>query len=414
MDSFEHAYEMLKKVFYDKSYSSLRSDDEGDALAVKLFYGVLESNISLNFMISALTEKRPKRGLDIILKLGIYAMKNLSIPPYAVVDRLVKITKQMFSEREAGFINATLKKSQTAEIEMPRGKFEALSIRSDKPEWLVRALAKQYKDDDLNKVLFAKPCTKEHIRINTLKTSNSEIERLFLAKRVPFIKTDEGYFVQNCEAIKSLYGEGKITVQSYCSAKAAHCVTTLKPHSVLDMCSAPGGKAVYIAERLTGCKVIAWDNKTHRVRLIESYKKRMGINNIAAAQKDASVFDEMFENSFDVVLADVPCSGFGVATKKPDVYLNRTFDDILKLSELQYKILQNAFRYAKKGGTVIYSTCTILREENYNVIGRFLKETPNAKLLIGGAEPLPKEGFYQYLPDSNGIDGFFIAALRKE
>ncbi len=127
---------------------------------------------------------------------------------------------------------------------------------------------------------------------------------------------------------------------------------------------------------------------------------------------DGTKFDDKLKNKFDLVLCDSPCSGFGVARKKPDIYLNKSYDDILALSEIQYKLLNNAINYTKVGGHIIYSTCTILREENYNIVGRILKERNDVKL-----EVMPiafkNDGYIQLLPSSDGLDGFFIARLIK-
>ena len=138
----------------------------------------------------------------------------------------------------------------------------------------------------------------------------------------------------------------------------------------------------------------------------------MSAKNIRAIQKDGCVFCEEFANKFDLVLCDSPCSGFGVAHKKPDIYLNKSYDDIVKLSEIQYKLLNNAINYAKVGGHIVYSTCTILREENYNIVGRILKERQDVKL-ERIAVNIENDGVIQLLPDGNGLDGFFIARLIK-
>jgi 16S rRNA (cytosine967-C5)-methyltransferase len=176
--------------------------------------------------------------------------------------------------------------------------------------------------------------------------------------------------------------------------------------NVLDACAAPGGKSVYISE-LTSATVLASDIHPHRVELIKKYALRMGADNVKAEVRDAAIFDPTLQETFDYILADVPCSGLGVIGKKPDILINYDKRDIANLSITQYNILCNVSRYVKRGGIILYSTCTTLYEENEGVIERFYREN-------NGYEPAGEEKYINFLPDSKGRDGFFIARIRRK
>ena len=194
---------------------------------------------------------------------------------------------------------------------------------------------------------------------------------------------------------------------SYCS--------TLIPESikegvtVLDACSAPGGKAVMLAQK--GLEVTACDIHQHRVDLIRSYAERMNAK-LTIYKQDARVFLKKWEQKFDVVLVDAPCSGMGVISKKKDVVFNKTYDDILELKKLQQEILNNCAKYVKKGGLLVYSTCTIFKKENHDNIVEFLEKNQEfSKEIID--LPFVNDGEIQFLPDGKGMEGFYLCHLRK-
>ena len=182
----------------------------------------------------------------------------------------------------------------------------------------------------------------------------------------------------------------------------------------MDLCAAPGGKAVYAAT-LIGADVTACDIHPHRVELIKSYAKSAGVK-INAIQNDATVFKPSFESAFDCVICDVPCSGVGVIKNKPDVMLNRKEEDLRSLAELQYKIISTAARYVKPSGTLCYSTCTVFKEENEDVANRFLSENPDFENLSAGCEKAQActDGYVRLYPQTHGCDGFFVAKFRRK
>ena len=213
--------------------------------------------------------------------------------------------------------------------------------------------------------------------------------------------SDKGFYVEEHSQINYLFDEGKITYQSPSSMLIAE-VCAENAQNILDVCSAPGGKSVYMYE-LTKGKITSCDLHFHRVGLIIAYAKRMGAK-LNAMQMDASEFKKDFEKKFDSVLCDVPCSGIGVRYSKPDTLLNRQESDIPELCALQEKILANSSKYVKNGGKLVYSTCTIFREENQRVVERFLSENRDFVL--------DKE--IAIIPGINGNDGFYLARLVRK
>jgi 16S rRNA (cytosine967-C5)-methyltransferase len=220
---------------------------------------------------------------------------------------------------------------------------------------------------------------------------------------------------KNCFALTNFsredgFFDGKYTFQSIGSI--AICNIVEEGVNLLDTCAAPGGKSNYLAERFS--KVTACDIHSHRVQLIEEYSRRMNIKNVEALQMDATVYNPDFFEKFDAVLCDVPCSGFGVVYENPDMKLNREYDDVKNINALQLSILKNVCRYVKKGGYLVYSTCSVFSCENQAIIDKFLLENKdfcvediNSKL----ANIKVKNGL-QFLPHVSG-GGFFVCKLKK-
>lgn len=417
---FRMAYDVLDKVFREGAYSNILLTEvldkvDNKALVTKLVYGTLEKNITLEYYISELCENRPQNKINTILKLGLFMQKYMdSIPSYAIVNEMVDLTIYAKKPKLCGFVNATLKNALEKEIALPKDEKMALSVKYSIPLWLVKAYFKQYKREKAIEILSAGSFDFEHIRPNLRKISLEELKNLLDKQGIECNLSDfGGLFVKNSSYIQKLFDEGKITFQSPSSMLVCEACKPEKGMKILDMCSAPGGKAVYLSE-LVGddCSVTACDLYSARVEKIKQYASRMGAKNITYKTLDGSVLNETLKGQFDLVLCDAPCSGFGVARKKPDIYLNKTMQDIEALSETQYKLLNNAIEYVKSGGSVVYSTCTTLREENYNVVGKTLKIREDI-MLDKMQIPFENDGYIQLLPNGEGLDGFFIARLKK-
>lgn len=416
---FRIAYDILDKVFRENAYSNIMLTEVLDktdnrALVTKLVYGTLEKNVTLDYYISLLCKSKPQNKVLTILKLGIYMQKfTKSIPSHAIVNEMVNLTEYIKKPALAGFVNATLKKAYDMNFDLPKDEKKAFSVKYSVPEWLVQAYFKQYGKQKTQEILCASAFEKEHIRPNLRNINLQQLKMLLRNNNIDFEESDFcGLFVKNNKFVRDLYDKGMITYQSPSSMLVCEACAPCDGDVVLDMCSAPGGKAVYLDELANDLKITACDLYENRVQKIQDYSARMKCKNIDAVCFDGTVFNKDFKEKFDLVLCDSPCSGFGVARKKPDIYLNKSIQDIQKLSEIQYILLNNAIDYTKKGGHIVYSTCTLLREENYNIIGKTLKYRQDVKL-----EKMPikfeNSGYLQLLPNSEGVDGFFIARLVK-
>jgi 16S rRNA (cytosine967-C5)-methyltransferase len=224
-------------------------------------------------------------------------------------------------------------------------------------------------------------------------------------------------------ALTDAFSEGYLTIQDESSMLVARALNPQKDEIVLDACAAPGGKSTHIAERMEGTGAVhSLDLHEHKVNLIKQQADRLDLQNILPEALDSRKASERFEKeSFDRILVDAPCSGFGVIRRKPDIKYTKSQDDVVKLANLQYKILQAVAPLLKKDGMLVYSTCTIDREENSDVVHSFLENHPEFERDVSAKTHLPEKirpyfnnGEVQLLPHYFGTDGFYIACLRKK
>lgn len=415
------AYDILSKIFKEKTYSSQAlfyalEKEENPELIYKIVLGVLDSNIELEYIIDSLSKKPPQNAVAIILKIGIYCIKYMDgIPDYAVINNCVNVTKEVGKQAVSGFVNALLKATSRQEYSYPNDldKIKFLSVKYSKPEWLVEKLITDFGEETAINIISVKPYEKTHIRPNLGITTMADI-KLYLEKhQIEFIPSEiGGLIVKVCPEVKKLFKKGLITYQSVTSMYAVKALGVLDRTNVLDLCSAPGGKSILIAEQNPHGTVTACDIYPHRIELVAGYAKRMATKNLEAKVMDATIFEPKFVERFESVLVDAPCSALGVIRKQPDVLLNRKPENIFELQQLQKKILNNAASYVKRGGTLVYSTCTITKEENHDVIEGFLKnhsEFSKSKLKLN----MPNDGTIQFLP-AGAVDGFFIAKMVKK
>lgn len=396
---------ILGKVYKEGAYlkqaiSSTPVEPLNKARTVKICYGVMEKDIWLDAVISSNTQKPPKQTVKIILKIAIYMLEFMGKHDYMVVDYAVQLTKKLGKEGAAGFVNAFLRTYKLPEL--PERIDERLSLEYSSPLWLVKKLRRSYKGE-AEQILNAESLgisvrfEKNEGRYLEKPHTCTPFEGVYIFKS--FVR-DKGFFV------------GDYTFQSVGSVAIASAVSPC--NNVLDACAAPGGKSVLLAKK---CKqVVSCELHAHRVELINSYAQRMGVQNITAMQADSSVFNPEFAEQFDGVLVDAPCSGTGVINENPDIKLFRKEDDIAELCALQLKILCNCAKYVKSGGSLYYSTCSILPEENDSVVHAFLQA--NSQYILSIPEsPLPhkvtKYGL-QFLPHISLGAGFYLTKFTKK
>lgn len=419
----DSAYKILSKVYQDGTYSNMAFLGERVSdMSTRLVYGTLEENVKIDYILSQLIEKKPQKSVLTLLKIGTYALLNLSdVPKFAIVSECVEVAKSNGKGGASGFINAVLKKVADGKYSLPKESDENyLSVTYSKPQWFCDKLEKQYGKEVARIILSAKSTTLEHIRINSRMASESDVEFLLKKNKTDFKKSDVGgYIVKANDAVRHMFDKGLVTFQSPSSILAVKALGVTDGAQILDICSAPGGKAVYMSELCPHGKVVACDLYPHRVALIQKYKNRMHTPNVKAVQADACVLNEEWKDAFDFVLCDAPCSCLGTFKKHPDVFLNKDESCISELAATQRQILENAAKYLKVGGAMVYSTCTLFEEENENVVHDFLEKNVDFVLehvigleKIDGGKYLDNKGMIQILPHDE-YDGFFIAKIRR-
>lgn len=419
----DSAYKILSKVYQDGTYSNMAFLGERVSdMSTRLVYGTLEENVKIDYILSQLIEKKPQKSVLTLLKIGTYALLNLSdVPKFAIVSECVEVAKSNGKGGASGFINAVLKKVADGKYSLPKESDENyLSVKYSKPQWFCDKLEKQFGKEVARIILSAKSTTLEHIRINSRMATESDVEFLLKKNKTDFKKSDVGgYIVKANDTVRHMFDKGLVTFQSPSSILAVKALGVTDGAQILDICSAPGGKAVYMSELCPHGKVVACDLYPHRVALIQKYKNRMHTPNVKAVQADACVLNEEWKDAFDFVLCDAPCSCLGTLKKHPDVFLNKDESCISELAATQRQILENAAKYLKVSGAMVYSTCTLFEEENENVVHDFLEKNVDFVLehisgleKIDGGKYLDNKGMIQILPHDE-YDGFFIAKIRR-
>lgn len=416
------SFQILNSVYFKGSYASIELNKKYNNklnfnLVTKVTYGVMDNDVKLDYFVKQFYKKAPKKEVTLLFKLGAYINWEInSIPKFALVNELVEIAKHTKLKPYVSFINAVLKKIVNAEFELPNktDKNTFLSVKYSKPKWFVELLLKNFDDGFVNSFLSAELSTQTHIRINTLLISPEEFKNKLNELNIAFVPSvlDDAVWVDYSNVVREQSLVGLYTPQGVPSMIVSRNV---QGENVLDACSAPGGKAVYVATLNPECCVTACDFYEHRVELINEYSNKMGVKNVSTFVQDASKFNNEFENKFDCVLLDVPCSGLGVIDKKPDLLINNELD-FVSLPSLQYDILNNNAKYVKVGGSIVYSTCTILPEENENIINKFLNTHPNFKLSnveTFGVVCSDNCGLKTFYPHLSKTEGFFIGKLVR-
>lgn len=421
----EAAVSALVKIEKDGEYSnralfdSVRGTEPRDtALATELVMGVLRNKIYLDFIIRSYSKIRLKKlspWVLQILRCGVYQLVMMDkIPPSAACNEAVKLAAKYAHSAAKGYVNGVLRTVSRSIDNLPRPtgtRTEVMSVMYSCPLWITEKLTEQFGIDVTESILT--DSLMPHLtmlRVNTLKITPCELAESLERSGV---KTEEDTDVPEClrvfGAIDTVhmrqYKEGYFTPQNINSMRAA---LILDPHSgetVMDLCAAPGGKTTHIAELMQNRgRVIAFDIHRHKIALIENAAKRLGTDIIEAHCSNSEEPSDEYIGCADRVLADVPCSGIGVIHKKPDIKYNRRLEDIVELCKIQQRILENAARYLKDGGVLVYSTCTIFKDENENQIERFLKRHSEFE----------KEFEKLYFAHETGGSGFYICRMVKK
>ncbi|MDR1928265.1 MAG: 16S rRNA (cytosine(967)-C(5))-methyltransferase RsmB [Oscillospiraceae bacterium] len=437
------AFALLLKIGCRQSYANLALDallrreampQAEAALCAALVYGVTERRITLDYQLEGLLEKPlsklPPEALT-ALRLGLFQLFFLDrIPPRAAIHESVELIKQSRVPFAAGLVNAVLRRAAAQGLRLPERTQEEdawLRVRYACPDWLLHLWRADYGAAVTEEILqnsFRDSALT--LRVNTEKTTAALLLAALKEKGVQGEAAapplSGALLLQNGGNVTQLPGfaEGWFHVQD---AAAQLCCQALEPRSgetVFDLCAAPGGKSFTLAQMMRDSgRLLAMDLHPQRVGLIAQGAKRLGLRCVDAVQGDALAGETLLGKygQADRILCDVPCSGLGILRKKPDIRAKMPAD-IDKLPKMQYDILMNAFMCLKKGGVLVYATCTLHAKENEEVCRRFLLAQPDAQALpvLPGASGLRREGepFLTLLPRAGGNDGFFIAKFRKK
>ena len=401
---FYDPYRVLLKIYSEGAHLKIALantdlEELNRARTVKAVYGVLERERYFSLCIRTFAPKSPKLHVRVLLKIALYFLTVLKKPKYMVTDTAVELLKKLGKGGMAGFVNAFLRAFDESKVALPEGD-EGLAVKCNYPLSIVQKIKAEY-GGRAESVLFAKSGGV------TVRFERNEEKYLALEhKKTPFERVycftnftrDEGFFA------------GDYTFQSVGSVAIADCVEACE--HFLDACAAPGGKSVLISKK---CKsVTACELHEHRVALIKAYMERMGAENIAPLQADSAVFNPSWEEAFDGVLCDVPCSGLGTLSENPDIALKE--QDFASLNSAQSAILNNCSRYVKRGGYLYYSTCSLLKEENDDIVEQFLKEHSQfqAVEITSPLDNVKKQYGLQFLPDTALGAGFYVCKLKRE
>lgn len=419
------AYLALLDVESKKAYSNLALNHQiavtrpsSQGFVREIVYGVLENKLTLDYYIDLLVKdgiKSLKYQELTILRMGIYQLGYMnSVPEYAAVNESVSLAKR-YCRYKAGLVNGVLREYLNKKIQLrlpDRNEDEVryLSVKYSYAPWIIELWLETYEVEFLEELLAAGNVTPPTtIRLNWLKVMKDDL----IAKlREKGFAAEEGKVSQNAVHVKGsglldteLYKMGMFTPQDESSMLVAEKLDPKHGDVVIDVCAAPGGKTTAIAERMNNTgTIIASDIYRRKLDLIDREAKRLGITNIKTRSWDATRVDSSLLQKADRVLVDAPCSGLGVVRRKPEIKYKERTSEMDLLPKKQLAILSASAGYVKPGGTLVYSTCTINREENEEVTGAFLKKNPTFKLVEKT----------QLLPNVDGTDGFYICVMKKE
>ncbi len=443
------ALEVLEKIMDQGAYANLAlqqalttkdlmTADRG--LVTEIVYGTLKQRLALDWHLQSFLSKPLSTlppVLQHILQIGAYQILFLDrVPASAAVNEAVNMAKAKGFSGLSGMVNGVLRNlvRKKENLHLPDSGKEPvnyLSIKYSHPVWMLKRWLKRWGFEGAEALCRANnQQAPTWLRTNTLRITRQELAEMLQAAGVttrPGERVSESLEIRDFPSVEQLepLQEGLCTVQDESSMLVAHVLGAKAGERVVDACAAPGGKTSHIAQLMQDeGEILAFDIHPHKIPLIEGTCRRLGIGSVRVREGDAAKLGELVTGTVDRVLVDAPCSGLGVLRRKADARWKKEEKSILELQELQLKILKEASKLVKPGGTLVYSTCTIEPEENFEVIKAFRREHPDFKPVdLNNVLPFELEreedrhmaakGFIQFLPHVHGMDGFFIARLDR-
>ncbi|MGG1661576.1 16S rRNA (cytosine(967)-C(5))-methyltransferase RsmB [Brevibacillus sp. NRS-1366] len=438
------ALDVLNRVEEHKSYSNLELRNVLDrtelnaadaGLVTELVYGTIQRKLTLDHVLSHfIGGKKVQAWVRNLLRLSLYQIHFLDrIPERAAVHEAVEIAKKRGHQGIASMVNGVLRnvlRQPDVWERMPIGGVaEQIAVTHSHPEWLVRQWIQTYGEETTKAICEANNrAPHSSVRVNTLKIKKDELLAQLMEEggvvRASEL-SEEGLLIEGGHAAGTRwFKEGYYTIQDESSMLVAPALAVKPGMRVLDACAAPGGKTTHLAERMGNQgQIVASDVHPHKRELIAAAAKRLGISIIEPIVSDALDLPEKGLGTFDRILLDAPCSGFGVIRRKPDLKWNKTPEDVRAIAQLQYELLKHLSTMLAPGGMLVYSTCTIEPKENQDIVRRFTSEHPEFVLDDTLRADLPQAvrnkvdetgAYVQILPHDFESDGFFIARLKRK
>ena len=429
MNAREIAYKVLLDIEKNKNYSNMainkhfkdvKMSNQDRGLATEIIYGVIENKYYIDYMIDKLSKVKTNKMeiyVKTLLRMGIYQIMFLnSISDYAAVNETVNLAKKK-NAKVSGFINGILRKVKT------KDDVDYLAIKYSYDKWMIKNWMAHFGKEFTEELLESNNERPNiYLRTNTLKITRDELIKKLTEQNIKASKVnvvEEAIKVEHLKDIENneLYKEGLFTVQDVSSMLVGKVMNPKENSLVLDVCSAPGGKTTHMATLMNNTgQVISRDIYDHKLKLIKASAKRLGLTNVDVQEFDGMKLDRESIAKFDYVLADVPCSGLGIIRRKPEIKYKEK-EEFRELPPIQKKILENAAKYVKVGGTLIYSTCTIQDNENIDIINEFLQKHKNFELApikeVNVDLDNQEKGYMKIYPNVHDMDGFFISKLIR-
>ena len=437
MNSRKLARQIVQRVLNEGAYSNIvlstelnkhDINDKDKGLITEIVYGTLRRKRTLDILIGNFVKDISLIDDTIlnILRVAMYQMYFLDkIPEYAACNEAVEEAKEISIE-SSRLVNGILRNfiKDEKEIVVPGNRIDELAYKFSMQPWMIRLFIKQYGEEKTMKLMAGLNETpKVTVRVNEFKSSFEEVfERL---EELGY-NIEEGYACPEAIAIEGgksietneLFRDGLITVQDESAMIVAPLLDLKTGETVLDLCAAPGGKTTHIAELLSNTgRVLAFDLHEHKLDLVKQNAERLGLTNIEYKVMDATKFNSDYVSLADKILLDVPCSGLGIIRKKPEIKWNKTRQQLKDLIPIQREIMENSWNYLKPEGVMLYSTCTLNKEENEDNVKWFLEKHKDAKIekiYVGKNSNFlyGEDGTLTILPNDS-MDGFFKAKIKK-
>ena len=436
------ALQALRDVVREDAYASqaldkrleearLRSDDR--RLAASLFYSAVENRLYIEYVLGRFMDKKPEPTVNDILHIAAAQILFMDrVPDHAAVDEAVKQVRAARREGFAGMVNGVLRNliraRDAGELSLPDRQetpVEYLSVRYSIAESAARRLIDAYGLEEAEQIASWTPSHRaQTVRPNAMRLDAAAFEKWLDGQKLSWQRgtVPDAYVIEDAGNLSATegYRQGLFSIQGQSAMLAARAVEPRGGMRILDACAAPGGKTCLMAERMGGSgRVFAWDVHAHRVELIRAAARRLGLDNVRPSERDARLPATDLVLSMDAVLVDAPCSGLGVIADKPDIKYRQSEESLDALPPLQRQILDACAGAVKPGGLLVYATCTILPGENGEQVRAFLSRHPEFEpdngdgWLPEALRPHLSQGMLQILPHRDGLEGFFIARMRR-